>query len=180
MNSTRVLGSHHGRLRRAVTLVEAVVSTAIVGVMLVAALNTVGASQVTQNKMGQRSRALLLAQDLMAEILQQAYEDPDLASGSFGLTVAEIADGDRSLWNDVDDYNGWSASPPQQKDGTELSDFDGWGRSVAVGWVDSTEVGTERVSDTGVKRIVVTVTFNGLPLAQLWALKTSTWESGLE
>ena len=180
MNSTRVLGSHHGRLRRAVTLVEAVVSTAIVGVMLVAALNTVGASQVTQNKMGQRSRALLLAQDLMAEILQQAYEDPDLVSGSFGLTVAEMSDGTRSLWNDVDDYNGWSASPPQQKDGTELSDFTGWRRSASVDWVDPTNVGTELGSDTGIKRITVTVTFNDLPLAQLWALKTSTWESGLE
>lgn len=180
MSSLSVPGFSSGGCRRALTLVESVVSIAIVGVMLVAALNTVGASQVTQKKMGERSRAMLLAQDLMAEILQQAYEDPDLASGSFGLTVAEITDGNRSLWNDVDDYNGWSASPPQQKDGTELSDFAGWRRSVSVGWVDPSNIGTELLSDTGIKRITVTVTFNDLPLAQLWALKTRTWESALE
>jgi len=180
MSSSSVPGFSSGGCRRALTLVESVVSIAIVGVMLVAALNTVGASQVTQQKIGQRSRAMLLAQDLMAEILQHYYEDPDLAAGSFGLTVAEMSDGDRSLWNDVDDYNGWSASPPQQKDGTELSDFDGWRRSVSVSWVDSADPVTELGSDTGVKLITVTVAFNDLPLARLSALRTNTWQYGWE
>jgi type II secretory pathway pseudopilin PulG len=176
--STPVRG--RGHLQPALTLVEAVVSLAIVGVMLVAALNTVGAALATQKKMGDRGRAMLLAQDLMSEIVRQAYEDPDLSTGSFGLTADEVGDGSRSLWDDVDDYDGWSASPPQQRDGTVLSDFDGWRRSVAVGWVDSAEVATELGSDTGVKRITVAVTFKGLPLATLVALRTNTWQYGPE
>ena len=180
MTGASAPASSRDRIRRALTLVEAAVSTAIIGVMLVAALNTVGASQVTQKKMGDRSRAMLLAQDLMSEILQQHYEDPDLGPGSFGLGIDEIGDGSRGLWEDVDDYDGWTASPPQQKDGTVLSGFDGWRRSVTVDWVDPADVAQEQGSDTGVKRIAVTITFKDLPLATLAALRTSTWQYGPE
>jgi type II secretory pathway pseudopilin PulG len=176
MSATSLFRPGCCRCRRALTLVEAVVSIAIVGVMLVAALNTVGASLATQKKMGDRSRAMLLAQDLMSEVVQQHYEDPALSPGGFGLGVDKIGDGSRGLWDDVDDYDGWSASPPQEKDGTVLTGFEGWRRSVAVDWVDSADVATKLGSDTGVKRITVTVTFKDLPLATLAALRTRTWQ----
>lgn len=173
-------GSNGRRARAALTLVEAVVSVALVGVMLVAALDTVGASQATQKKMGDRNRAMLLAQDLMTEIVQQAYEDPELSEGSFGLAADAVGDGSRALWEDVDDYDGWSASPPEQKDGTVLADLDDWCRSVAVNWVTSTNATDVEASDTGVKRITVTVTWNGLPRATLVALRTNTMHYGPE
>ena len=166
--------------RWALSLAEAVISIAIIGVMLVAALNTVGASQTTQKKMSDRSRGVLLAQDLMSEILQQHYEDPGLSAGSFGLAGAKIGDGSRTLWDDVDDYDGWSASPPQEKDGTEITGFDGWRRSVAVEWVDQLDVAAERGSDTGVKRITVSVTLDDAPLATLVALRTNAFQYGPE
>ena len=37
---------------------------------------------------------------------------------------------------DVDDYDGWSASPPEDKNGNPLVGFDDWGRSVSVEWVN--------------------------------------------
>ena len=164
----------------AFTLVEAIVSIVIVGVMLVAALNTVAASQTTQRKMSDRNRAMLLAQDLMSEILRQPYEDPDYAPGSFGLGADEVGDGSRALWEDVDDYDGWKASPPQQKDGTLLAGFDGWTRGVVVNWVQGNDITAVSGVDTGVKRIVVTVTRDNLPLATLEALRTNAWDYGPE
>jgi MSHA pilin protein MshD len=167
-------------IESALTLVEAVVSIAIIGVMLVAALNTVGASQTTQKKMGDRNRAMLLAQDLMSEILQQAYEDANLAPGSFGLGADEVGDGSRALWEDVDDYDGWSASPPQEKEGTVLAGFDGWRRSVTVDWVSPVDAAQELGGDSGVKRITVSVTLDDVPLATLVALRTNAFHYGPE
>lgn len=171
--------SAHRPVRRALTLVEAVVSIAIIGVMLVAALNTVGASQTTQKKMGDRNRAMLLAQDLMSEIFQQSYIEPDEPDGLIG-PEAEENSLKRDLFDDVDDYDGWSASPPEQKDGTALSDFDGWRRSVAVDWVNPANAAEEQGADTGVKRITVSVTFDDLPLATLVALRTNGLQYGPE
>jgi len=144
----------------------------IVGVMLVAALEAVGASQRTQQKVGERRQGMLLAQELMSEILQQHYEDPDLPPGSFGLGSDEVGDGSRQLWEDVDDYDGWSASPPQLKDGTVLSEFTGWGRSVEVHWAQPGNLTVSQAGDTGVKQITVTVTRGDALVATLVAVRT--------
>ncbi len=160
--------------RRGLTLAEAVVSMLIVSVMLVAALNTVGASRTTQKKTADRSRGFLLAENLMSEILQQAYEAPDLAPGSFGLEGAETGDGSRSLWDDVDDYDGWSASPPEQKDGTVIDGFEGWGRSVAVAWANPGDFAAAApATDSGVKQIRVTVTDGDAVVVSLVAVRTN-------
>jgi len=160
--------------------VEAVISAVIVGVMLVAALNTVGASRIGQQKMGDRTKGALLAQQLMTEILQQQYEDADYGPGSFGLGGDEVGDGSRALWEDVDDYDGWSASPPQQKDGTVIQGFDGWERSVGVVWANPNNLQATVGYDTRVKRITVTVTRDDVPIATQVAVRTSAWDEATE
>ncbi len=154
-------------------MVEAIISMLIIGVMLVAALNTVGAAKVTERKAADRSHGVLLAQDLLSEILQQAYEDPDLAAGSFGLAAAEIGDGSRALWEDVDDYHGWTASPPEAKDGTVIAGFKNWERQVHVAWVDPADLETVVGGNQGAKRITVTVLYNGVQVAELVAVRTN-------
>lgn len=174
---------HHSHRTRsnppALTLVEAVVSIAIVGVMLVAALETVGASQTTQRKMGDRARATLLAEELMSEILEQDYEDSSLAAGSFGVESGETGSS-RAPWDDVDDYDGWSASPPQQKDGTVLTGFTGWRRTAEVKWVSATDSTAVSGSDTRVKRIKVSILYDNMPVIELTALRTGVFQYGPE
>lgn len=160
-------GTRHG-----LSLAETVISIAIVGIMLVAALNTVGASQMTQKSMSDRSRAVLLAQDMMSEILRQAYQDPDSEPGSFGLDSGEVGDGSRSLWEDVDDYDGWSATPPERKDGTVIPGLEGWGRSVQVAWANPANLSQKAGSDTRVKRITVAVSRDGVVVASMVAIRT--------
>jgi Tfp pilus assembly protein PilV len=65
--------------RRGLSLVEAVLSVILVSVLLVASVNTVGASRAAQSATSNRSWGNVLAQGLMSEILQQSYADP--ASG---------------------------------------------------------------------------------------------------
>ena len=64
------------------TLVEAAISTIIVGGVLVASLNVIGAAAMTRHRLAQRQRARLLAADLMSEIPRLPYADPTLGPGS--------------------------------------------------------------------------------------------------
>ena len=148
-------------------------SMLIVGLMLVAALNTVGASRVSQSRNAEQSIGPMLAQDLMAEILSQNYEEPDVTV-KFGRESGERK-GKRSAWDDVDDYDSWSKSPPQNKDGTDIPDLAGWGREVKVTWASVADLNLEAGSPTGLKRIDVTVTHQGRVVAKLSTLRTSGW-----
>ena len=74
--------------------------------------------------------------------------------------------------DDVDDYDGWSGSPPEYKDGTVIPDLDGWARHVTVAWVKATDLSLTSGSETNVKRITVTVTYNDMEVASLTAVRT--------
>jgi hypothetical protein len=146
----------------------------VVSLLLVAALQTVAAARGGEYKLVERSRALLLAQDLMAEILQQAYADPAYGPGSFGVGADEVT-GNRSLFDDVDDYDGWQASPPQNKNGSVIPWATGYKRSVSVMWVVSGSLSTKSLSETGIKRIEVTVERAGRPVVVLQGYRTTCW-----
>ncbi len=158
--------------RTGFTLVETVVSMLIVGTMLVAALNTVGASRLSQYKTSRGNCGQLLAESLMAEILRQDYLDLDGAP-VFGLESGE-AGAIRADFDDVDDYHGFSSSPPTSKDGTAISALAGWQRSVIVEWVDPMDVTRVQGSETNAKRITVTVSCDDMQLASLAAIKTAS------
>jgi type II secretory pathway pseudopilin PulG len=81
------------RYRAALTLVEIVVSTLIVGVMTVAALNTLGAATRSGMVAGNRAIALGLADELMTEILATGYGDLD----SYHDRIEQLT-GDRDDW----------------------------------------------------------------------------------
>jgi type II secretory pathway pseudopilin PulG len=166
-------GADHPRSGTAgFTLVEAVMSMLIVGIMLVAALNTVGASKLTQRKNYERSIGPMLAEDLLTEILSQSYEEP-VDTPIFGRETGEFS-WSRTPYDDVDDYDGWTTSPPEDKDNADLPDLTGWARSVEVYYVDY-GLSNELNYDAGLKRIHVTVTYNGLVVSELSAIRTNGW-----
>jgi PKD repeat protein len=156
-------------------MVEAVLSMLIVSVMLVAALYAIGASRTAENNVVKSSLGLHLAQDLMSEILQLPYQDP-VAEGALGRDIGESAIS-RTRYNDVDDYNGWSARPPQYKDGSVIPQAESYNRSVEVYWVDQFDISQTSIVPTEVKRIDVTVKYNNTPVAALTAVRTSAWQS---
>jgi type II secretory pathway pseudopilin PulG len=168
----------HARAREGFSLIEATISIIIVGGALVASLQAVGLAASMTRRAAEMDQASLLARDLMVEIIAQPYKDPVFDSGQIGPRPSEV-DGTRALFNDVDDYHGWTASPPQSRNGAVLPNLEGWSRSVRVQWIDPTDM-APAASDTGIKRITVAVSRNGIPRAQLVALRTLTWSDGLE
>lgn len=168
--------AHPGQARLGLSLIEVTISVVIVSVMMVAALTTVSsvmrARQVGQN--GQVARTL--AEMLMAEIMSKEYQDPETVGKSFGLETGEAATGNRSLFDDVDDYDGWSASPPQWPDGVVIPSRQDWTRSVDVVCISPGDLNMELPTgwDFGLKRITVTVSYNGEEMVTLMAIRGQT------
>lgn len=158
------------RTGRGFTLVEAAIATALVGGLLAAALHVVGVLGATRRWQSDRVLAHHLALSLLHEIVAQPYgEDADGAG--LGPGSVEAAAGTRLLFDDVDDYDGLSESPPATKAGVALGGYSGWTRSADVHFVRSNNPSQINGSETGLKRITVVVSRGGRELARLTALR---------
>lgn len=153
------------------SLIEASIGTLIVGILIAVSLTVLGAARAGQLKIADRVRGQQLALDLMNEILRKEYLEPD-DPPLFGPEGAEAAKG-RVAFDDVDDYAGWTESPPQTRGGAPLSDFDGWTRSVAVEWADPNDLSRTSAAPTDIKRITVTVRHGTVPVARTVAIRTA-------
>lgn len=152
-------------------MVEAVISTVIVSVMLIAAMRTVATSRVGQTWNSDRLKGHHLAADLMAEILDLPYSDPE-GVPLFGPEVSELLT-DRGTLDDVDDYNGFWENVAKRRNGSQMEGYTNWSRSVSVAWVTPSDTRTTSLIETNVKRITVTASRGGVPVARLVALRTN-------
>jgi type II secretory pathway pseudopilin PulG len=159
----------------AFTLVEAAVSMVIVGLMLAASLNAAGVARTRQQRNADRMSGLWLAQALMSEAMDKVYADPG-AVPLFGPEAGELQT-KRSTLNDVDDYAGLSESPPRNADGSNMTGWTGWSRTVAVTYATSANLNTSSATDSGLKRIVVTVKKGSGTVAQLTGLRAKARDS---
>ena len=160
-------------VRPGFSLIEAVISTLIVAILMVASLTVLGASRAGQLKIADRARGEQLAIELMNEVLQGDYMElyyPPL----FGPEGVEIGAG-RMYFDDIDDYAAWTESPPQTRGGVPLPDFTGWTRSVAVEWVNPNNLTQASTTATDVKRITVTVLHGDARVARVVALRSIGW-----
>lgn len=164
-------GPAAGRL--GLSMVEATVASVVVGLLLVAAVSVAGRAARVGALTADRTAAGLLADALMAEILLQPYLDPG-PGPVFGPEAGEDTSTRRDF-DDVDDYHGWTASPPQNKAGAVFSDLAGWEESVTVVWCAPGNPEAVSPTDQGVKRITVTVRRQGAVLATLTALRTAAF-----
>ncbi|MEM9915020.1 MAG: hypothetical protein AAF911_08665 [Planctomycetota bacterium] len=155
------------------SLVETAIATVLVGGLFVVAMNMVGASRVSQARYADREQGLLLAEDLLNEILAQPYEDPD-GGIVFGIEIGESLSL-RAGFDDTDDYHSTSESPPTDADGNAIAGAERFTRSVVVQWVDPAEPKAVSPSETGVKRVTVTVDIAGRVMAELSGLRTASW-----
>lgn len=143
------------RARRGLSIAEVVVCTALVGLLLSASMKSLALVFQLGARAERHQDAQALAQQLLAEILQQPYQDPDQLP-LFGRELGEFSN-NRSNWDDVDDYHGWSA-PPQQKDGTAFPGYDNWTQEVTIRYAKISDPNVNSFSDSGLKRITIKVT----------------------
>ncbi len=161
------------RVRRpAFSFVEVLVAMLIIGGLAVAALNTLGSIALSRQSAIEQAQAYALANDLLSEIMNEPYATTDLVVGFIGIEVGDSLGGTRSAFDDVDDYDGWSSTPPETKDGTELSAYAGWTRQVSVEWVEADNGFKPSGSETGIKRITVTVSSRQRVLATVQGVRT--------
>lgn len=164
------------RRARGFSLVEAVIATAIVGGLLVAALTAVGATARARQINTDNEMANRLAKDLLEEVVAKPYFDPQ-GSAALGR---ESGESNRTMFDDVDDYEGWTDDPPTTPDARSVTTQKGWKREVIVRWASRADIEADAKDDEGVKRIEVTITRNGKRLFTLVALRTSAWDQLME
>jgi type II secretory pathway pseudopilin PulG len=117
--------------RFAFTLVEAMVSLAILSIAGSAILLTTTSSLQTTTEAVHRTMAIGLARQLMDEIAGCRYADPLNPAEPYPLLLGpgaweQLGKG-RERYNDIGDYNQYSARPPQDPRGIPLGLDDGQG-----------------------------------------------------
>ena len=106
--------------------------------------------------------------------MTQPYSDPDGAA-VFGRESGESAS-PRSAFDDVDDYDGWNASPPQYRDGSVIPDRTNWRQRVVISRVVPSNPSQTTNTDQGAKQIHVTIEYQNQVLADQIAVRTDTDE----
>lgn len=146
--------------RRGLSLAEVAVCTLLVGVLMVASLSTVESSLHTWRAASGSSDGSALAKQLLDEIMLLTYAEDVGTGNNYGPEAGETTSpATRSRFDDLDDFDDWTASPPQDAAGNPLSGYAGWTRSVVVRKLDSDgEVVGDNATDHGLRQITVTVT----------------------
>ena len=165
---------YHSINRRGITMAETVVSTLLIGFVLVSTLEIVGPMARSNSVHADRLVAANLAREISEEIALKWFTDPDVDSGdAIGVDVGERS-AIRADFDDIDDYDGWSSSPPMLSSNQSNIYLNGWERKVKVQHVSPTDLDTASVSSTGVKKIVVKVFKDGIELARIKSYHTQS------
>lgn len=159
--------------RNGTSLIEVTISTLLVGLVLVASMRCLGQVMRSRGVTSNDSRATIMAEELLTEIMSGDYEDSG-GTPLFGLEPTESGPG-RSGYDDVDDYHGWTASPPVDRAGDAIPNSVNWQRDVAVEFVDPSIPSSVVGLDQGVKRITVTVRVDGAIAAEAAALRSDRY-----
>ena len=95
--------ANHAR-RRAFTLLECTVAILVLGVSVVAITQAMVAGQQQSHEALHHRRGLVLAESMVDEVVRLPFADPEVGAVSIGPEQAE--EGDRSLFDDADDFDG--------------------------------------------------------------------------
>jgi hypothetical protein len=128
---------------RGYILLEATIAYVVLSLALVSLLPLFILSIRANAATGRIATAVQLASELMEEVAARRWDQktpvpPRIvpAGGQLGLDSGE-APADKRVFNDVDDFQGWSESPPQDPLGRPLPGLAGFSRDVAVSYVDA-------------------------------------------
>lgn len=145
--------------RRGITLAETALATFLVGILVVAALQSMGASLQTHEFAQSRVQAILLAEQLLAELSVLPWCEDGQASPTIGRESGETTGiTRRNQLDDMDDFDGWKETPAR-RDGMVLTGTTGLTRTVTVTNISSADFTTAvaDAADSGLRLITVVV-----------------------
>lgn len=151
------------------TLLECVAASLILAVIAVAAVRAAAGAAAAQATSSRSVTAVLLAESLLSKIERTPYIDPSNPN-TLGRDAGESAT-DKTTFDDVDDFDGWSESPPQDSNGVAIPNMTGWSRKVSVIYSDLGPIAEDRWGNTGLKLITVNVYFNSKLACSLQSLR---------
>jgi hypothetical protein len=137
-------------------MVEVAIATALVGMVMLGALQGATLAKRTHREQGAAARGVLLASELLAEICSMSYADPEFPNASMGADAGESAF--PRTWDDVDDYAGFTQSPLYDRPGNQIPGFEKWRLAVSVVRVSPDDPETAVSDDEGLKKITVAAT----------------------
>lgn len=137
-------------------MMEVVVSTLLVGTMLVVSLSASGNLLRSQSKGTDAVTAQKLLTLFVNEITANAFSEPSGAT-TLGPDAGESTSL-RHMLDDVDDYDGLTLTSPTNVHGTVLPQYAGWTLQVSVAYADTTESGYVAVATNTAPLRSITVT----------------------
>jgi len=135
--------NHRDIKNRGLTFIEILISLIIFTVAMLGFSQIFKVALDTQHRAAQEIIATNLARGLMAEIMAKNFTDPEEGeTGALGPNGSET----RGTFDDVDDYNGYTESPPRTLGGLPLDgstegrpDYSAFRRSVSVVYCSRSE-----------------------------------------
>lgn len=143
--------------QRGFTFVELVISLIVIGIGITGVLLIYTETVARSADPLIRQQALAIAEAYLEEVVSRHHSDPDGMDG----------EGTRDLYDDVDDYDGLSDSPPTRSDGSALgAALDDFTVTVSV---------TDGTAALGVTawRVDVSVTHTSGNSMALWSYRAS-------
>jgi type II secretory pathway pseudopilin PulG len=161
--SPPILHSRSPRARRAFTLLETSLATLIVGLTVLSIVKLITAV-TTQNFYAQKTTtAMMLTGNLRELFASLPFNDPFYGT-HLGPNTGETS---VALYNDVQDFNNFSANPPIDANRQPISSLSNWRQSVTVTHVNpnnfqlSDPVATDAACV--LDRVNITVSYNPNP-----------------
>lgn len=161
----------NSRTARAVTLIECAGASIILGLLITAGLRAAAGAGASQAISTRALTGSLLAEGLAQEVLSLAYVDPS-GGTTLGPDSGEIA-ADKATFDDVDDFDNWSESPPKAPGGAVIAGMAHWTRSVRVYRALASVPDSNSGSESGLKRIEVTISYSGKLVYRISALRAA-------
>jgi MSHA pilin protein MshD len=137
--------------QRGFTLIELVMFIVIVGLGVAGVLSVFTTSVASSADPMIRKQALAIAESLLEEILLKDFVDPN--GGTNGVSTCNLAGGaNRSLWDDVCDYNTYTSTGIRDVQGNTIAALANYNVLPEVA------ITTVNVGGVPLKRVVVSVT----------------------
>lgn len=147
--------------KKGFTLIEVVMIIVILGIIMPGIMlyfiTGVKDSAIPQR----RTTAIFLAEALMEEIKSKRWDEVTTINATCSNATAVLgsdAEG-RSTYDDIDDFNGLSNTPPQNSQGANMTDYQGFTQQATVIYVDAADLNVAAAAPpTCYKRILVRIT----------------------
>ena len=158
MKVIRNMKSRYRGTRKAFTIIEAMIATIIIGIAFTALIASSRAYTQTNGAGIEISTAEFLIENIREMTAPLAVIEPETGDTTFGAESGETA---VSLYDDIDDFDGGSFSPPVDINGISLSALSAYTQQVTVQNINANDfsaVVSDHASDF--VRITVTILIN--------------------